>query len=116
MKMTHIIRSKDHRDNAERQKRIYAALGKEKQYPWTAFIGRYNFKDIQISKTHMREGIEKGKYKGWDDERLPTLISLKKQGYKPQAFWKLTEQIGLSEVDKVMSRDEFFKLLRQFNK
>jgi len=115
-KMTHVIRGKDHRDNAYRQKLIFEALGKEKQYPWTAFTGRYNFKDMQISKTHMREGIEKGKYKGWDDERLPTLISLKKQGYKHQAFWKLTEQIGLSEVDKVMSRDEFFKLLRQFNK
>ncbi|MEM3141338.1 MAG: glutamate--tRNA ligase family protein, partial [Candidatus Pacearchaeota archaeon] len=33
-KMTHIIRAKDHRDNAERQKMIYKVLGKK--IPWTA--------------------------------------------------------------------------------
>jgi len=114
MKMTHIIRAKDHRDNAERQKMIYEVLGKK--FPWTAFLGKIHFKDMELSTTKMRQAIEKHEYKGWDDKRLPTIASLRKQGYKPQAFWKFAEQVGLSESDKVMDREEYFKLLDNFNK
>ncbi len=116
MKMTHVIRGKDHRDNAKRQKMIYEALGLKGRFPWTAFLGRYKFKDMELSTTKMREAIEKGEYSGWDDPRLPTIISLKKRGYRPEAFWKFAEQVGLSESDKVISRDEYFKLLDSFNK
>ncbi len=116
LKMTHIIRAKEHRDNAERQKMIFKALGKTKKIPWTAFLGRIHFKDLHLSTTQMRKDIEDGKYTGWDDKRLPTIASLKKQGYKPEAFWKFSEQVGLSEVDKTMSQEEYFNMLRQFNK
>ena len=114
MKMTHIIRAKDHRDNAERQKKIYKVLGKK--FPWTAFLGRIKFKDLELSTTKIRKEIEEGKYSGWDDVKLPTIASLKKQGYKPSAFWKFAEQIGFSEADKVIDKEEFFKLLNAFNK
>lgn len=115
-KMTHIIRAKDHIDNAERQKKIYSALGHEKKFPWTGFLGRIKFRDMELSTTKMRKAIEAGKYSGWDDKKLPTLASLKKQGYKPEAFWKFAERIGLSENDKVMEKKEFFELLDSFNK
>lgn len=114
MKMTHIIRGKDHRDNAKRQEMIYKVLGKKSL--WTAFIGRTKFKDMELSTTKIRQAIEKGKYKGWDDKRLPTIASLKKQGYKPEAFYKFAEQIGISEVDKVIDKKEYFKLLDVFNR
>ncbi|VVB83818.1 Glutamate--tRNA ligase [uncultured archaeon] len=114
MEMTHIIRGKDHRDNAERQKMIYNVLGKK--FPWTAFLGRINFKNMELSSTQMRKDIEAKKYSGWGDKRLPTIASLRKQGYKPEAFWKLAEQIGLSESDKVLEREEYFRLLDNFNK
>ncbi len=116
MKITHIIRGKDHRDNAKRQKLIYKALGKEKQYPWISFIGRLHFKDLEMSTTKMRQAIEQGKYAGWDDPRLPTATSLKKRGYKPEGFWKFVEQKGISEVDKVISQKDFFEVLDMFNK
>ena len=64
----------------------------------------------------MRGDIEKGKYSGWDDLKLPTIASLKKQGYKPSAFWKFAEKIGFSEADKVMDKKEFFTLLDSFNR
>ena len=114
MKITHIIRAKEHRDNAERQKMIYKVLGKK--FPWTGFLGRFNFKDMELSTTKIRKAIEEGKFSGWDDKRLPTIASLKKQGYKPEAFYKFVERIGLSENDKVMDREEYFKLLNSFNK
>lgn len=114
MKMTHIIRGKDHRDNAKKQKMIFDVLGKK--FPWTGFLGIIHFEDLELSTSKMREAIENKKYSGWDDKRLPTVASLKKQGYKPSAFHKLAEQIGLNEVDKKMSKREFFLLLDNFNR
>ncbi|MEM4230440.1 MAG: glutamate--tRNA ligase family protein [Candidatus Pacearchaeota archaeon] len=114
--MTHIIRGKDHRDNAERQKMIYHALGLDKKYPWTFFMGRIKFSDIELSKRKIIEAIKEGKYSGFEDIRLPTIASLRKRGYKPEAFAKFAEQRGLSEVDKVMNQKDFFKIIDNFNK
>ena len=114
LKMTHIIRAKDHRDNAKRQEMIYKVLGKKP--PKSYFLGRIHLKDMELSTTKIREAIKKGIYKGWDDAKLPTLQSLKKQGYKPEAFHKFAEQIGLNEVDKTIDKKEFFLLLDKFNR
>ena len=114
LKMTHIIRGKDHRDNSKRQEMIYKVL--DKKFPWVGFIGRIKFKDLELSTTKIRQDIDAGKYSGWDDLKLPTLASLKKQGYNPKAFWKFAEQVGLSEADKVMEKQEYFKLLNAFNR
>ena len=114
LKMTHIIRGKDHRDNSERQKLIFEALGKK--FPWTAFIGRIHFKDLEFSTTKFKEGIKKGIYSGWDDSKLPTLLSIKKKGYKPETFLRFAEHVGITEVDKTMNSKDFFELLDKFNK
>ncbi|MCK5624800.1 glutamate--tRNA ligase [Candidatus Pacearchaeota archaeon] len=114
LKMTHIIRAKEHRDNAQRQEMIYKVLGKK--FPWTSFLGRWHIKGLKLSASQITKDIESGKYSGWNDKRLPTVASLKKQGYKPQAFWKFSEQIGLSESDKTIDKEEFFKLLNAFNR
>ena len=112
--MTHIIRGKDHRDNAKRQEMIYKVLGKK--FPWTGFLGRLHIKGLKLSASQITKDIKSGKYSGWDDKRLPTIVSLKKQGYKPQAFWKFSEQVGLSETDKTIDKEEYFKLLNAFNR
>lgn len=114
MKMTHVIRAKEHRDNAKRQEMIYKVLGKK--FPVTMFLGRYHFKDLELSTSKTRKAIEEGKYSGWDDLRLPTIASLKKRGYKPEAFKAMAVERGISEVDKVISQKDFFELLDKFNK
>jgi glutamyl-tRNA synthetase len=112
--MTHIIRGKDHRDNAERQKMIFEIFGKE--YPWTSFIGRIKFTDLVLSKRKITALIDSGEFSGADDEKLPTISSLRKRGYKPEAFEKFVEQRGLTEVDKVISSKDFFEIIDNFNK
>lgn len=112
--MTHIIRAKEHRDSAIRQEMIYKALGKK--FPYTFFLGRYKFKDLEISCTKTRKLIEEGKFTGWDDIRLPFIAALRKRGYQPEAFMKMAEARGLSEVDKVMSKEEYFEILDNFNR
>ena len=109
LKISHVIRGKDHRDNAERQKLIYKCLNKK--FPWTSFIGRVNFKGMKLSTTEFKKGIDSGEYSGWDDPHLPTISSLKKRGYSPEDFYKLAELIGLSEVDKVIDKETYLKIL-----
>ena len=112
--MTHIIRAKEHMDNSKRQELIYKALGKK--FPWTFFMGRIKFTDLPLSKRKIVAAIESGEFEGWNDIRLPTLSALRKRGYKPEAFAKLAEKRGLSDVDKVMESKDLFRLLDEFNK
>lgn len=112
--MTHIIRAKDHADNAKRQEYMYRALGKP--IPKTYFTGRYNFLDLELSASKTKEKIKEGIYTGWEDIRLPFIQPLRRRGYQAKTFITLTEQIGLTNVDKTVSADEFFKSLNAINK
>jgi glutamyl-tRNA synthetase len=114
LKMTHVIRGKDHRDNAERQKMIFNVF--KKKYPFAFFIGRIKFKDLALSKRKITAAIKEGKYDGFDDEKLPTIASFRKRGFKPEVFAKFAEQRGITEVDKVMDSKEFFQTLDNFAK
>ena len=113
LKMTHVIRGKDHADNAKRQEMIFKVLGKK--FPWTFSIGRVKFTDLILSKRKITAAIKAGEFSGAEDEKLPTIASLRKRGYKPEAFAKLAEHRGLSEVDKVMKGEDLFRLLDEFN-
>lgn len=113
-KMTHIIRAKEHQDNAKRQEMIFKVFNKS--VPWTAFLGRYKFTDLELSKTKITERIKKGEFSGWDDIKLPMARNLRKRGYQPEAFAKMAEERGLNPVDKVISRDNFFAILDNFNR
>ena len=112
--MTHIIRGKDHMDNAKRQKMIFDVFGKK--FPWTYFMGRIKFKDLVLSKRKLNAMIDSGEFSGDDDESIPTIASLRKRKYKSEAFAKFAEQRGLTEVDKVIDSKEFFKIIDTFNK
>jgi len=112
--MTHIIRAKEHRDNALRQAMIFKVFNKK--IPWTAFLGRYNFTDMEISCSKTKKLIKEGKFSGWDDIRLPFIAALRKRGYQPEAFAKMAEARGLNEVDKVLSKEDYFQILDHYNR
>ncbi|MEN9625848.1 MAG: glutamyl-tRNA synthetase [archaeon] len=114
--MTHVIRGKDHKDNAERQKRIYQALGLENKFPVTLFVGRIKFSDVVLSKRKIKAAIDEGNFEGWDDVRLPTIVALRKRGYQSEAFNQLAIQRGISEVDKVMTQKDLFDVINNFNR
>lgn len=115
-RMTHVIRGKDHKDNAKKQKMIYKALGIENKFPITLFVGRIKFTDVVLSKRKINKAISEGEYEGWEDVRLPTIASLRNKGYQPKAFAEMAIQRGLSEVDKVISQKDFFDVLNGFNR
>jgi glutamyl-tRNA synthetase len=114
LKMTHIIRGKDHMDNAKRQKLIFDIFNKK--FPKTYFIGRIKFTDLVLSKRKINQMIKEGIFSGDEDEKLPSVASLRKRGYKREAFVKFVEQRGITEVDKVISGKDLFDVLDRFNK
>jgi len=114
MKVTHIIRAKEHHDNALRQRYIYDYLGKK--FPQAIFVGRINFEGMPVSCSKTRPLIEDGTYSGWDDIRLPFLDALRRRGYQPEAFIKYAIDVGVSLNDKSVTKEEFFKTINAFNK
>ena len=114
LKITHVIRAKDHYDNAKRQEYIYRYLNKP--IPVALFVGRINFVGMNVSCSKTRPLIENGTYKGWDDIRLPFLSALRRRGYQPEAFIKYAIEVGLSLTDKTVTKEEFFKTINAFNK
>ena len=112
--VTHAIRAKEHMDNEKRQKWIFDYF--KKTPPTHLYVGRINFKDLEVSCTKTKQRIQLGEFDSWDDIRLPFLLALKRRGYQPDAFVKYALAVGVSETDKTVSGDEFFKALNAYNK
>ena len=114
MGITHTIRAKDHIDNERRQKYIFDYMGWE--MPEHVYVGRINFEDISISANDTRKLIEYKKFSDWDDIRLPFLPALRRRGYQPEAFIKYALDVGVTQNDKKVSKEEFYMQLNHFNK
>lgn len=114
MNLTHVIRGKDHEINMERQMMIHKALGMKS--PHYFHTGRMKFEDIVLSKSQLSEMIENKIYTGWDDPRVPSLVSYRKRGYKPEAFRKFILSLGISKRDSKITDEEYHKGLNFFNK
>ncbi len=112
--LTHIIRAKDHADNAKRQEYLYKYF--DAPIPETIFVGKINFTGLNLSCSKTKPLIEDGTYTGWDDIRLPFLLALKRRGYQPGALIRYAEEVGISLNDKTVTNVEFFKALNSFNK
>ena len=105
--ITHIIRGKDLMDSEHRQRFIYNYLGWE--YPATMHWGRISVEEFgRFSTSKLRELIEKGKYKDWDDPRLPTLLALRRRGISPDAIRNLMINLGINETDISISLENLF--------
>ena len=68
-----------------------------------------------MSSSKVQVMIEENKYDDWSDIRLPFLVALKRRGYQPEAFIKYTLDVGVTQNDKPVSKEEFFKALDHFN-
>ncbi|RLE64659.1 MAG: glutamate--tRNA ligase [Thermoprotei archaeon] len=101
MKVSHILRAKEHQTNTIKQKYMYRHLGWE--YPEAIHFGRLNLEGMILSKSKIRKGIEEGRYLSWDDPRLGTLISLRKRGFLPETVWEIMIDVGVKSSSAVIS-------------
>lgn len=114
MNLTHVIRGKDLEIGEFRQKMIHNSLGLNS--PIYFHYGRMKFEDVDLSKSKLTSLIEQGVYSGWDDPRVPSILSYRKRGYKAEAFRKFILSLGISKRDSKITSDEYHKGLDYFNK
>ncbi len=112
--ITHSIRGKDHMDNEKRQKYIFDYFSWKP--PTHIYVGRINFEGFDLSTTETRKKIEYGEYEDWDDIRLPFLGAFERRGYNPEAFRQFAVDMGVTQTDKTVSEEEFFKTLNHHNR
>jgi len=112
MKVTHILRAKEHIANTIKQKFLYSHFGWE--YPETIHFGRLKLEGVILSKSKMRKGIEEGLYESWDDPRLGTLIALRRRGVLPQTLWDIMLELGVKESEATISLKNMHAINRKY--
>lgn len=103
--LTHVIRGKDHLNNTEKQKYIFRY--NDWKIPVYYHYGLISIPDIILKTSIIKKGIAEGKFSGWDDVRLGTLLTLKKRGYSPASIRRYWIESGLREIDADFSWDIF---------
>ncbi|WP_299523905.1 glutamate--tRNA ligase [uncultured Methanobrevibacter sp.] len=112
MGMSHVLRGKDHLANSEKQKYLYDHMGWD--VPEFIHYGRLKMEDIALSTSKALEGINSGKYSGWDDPRLGTLKAIARRGIQPQTIYNLITEIGVKMSDSAISWKKIYGLNRNF--
>lgn len=59
-------------------------------------FGRLNLTHTVTSKRKLRQLVEGGYVRGWDDPRMPTLAGLRRRGYTPEAIREFNSAVGIS--------------------
>lgn len=99
--ITHVFRGKEHEHNTAVQKTIAEVFGWE--FPNVINFGMIRFPEEKLHTRDIKELIAKGEVHGWDDPRLPTIRSLLRRGFQPDAIKTLAMQCGLSKNDIELS-------------
>ena len=71
-------------------------------HPRQIEFARLNLTHTVMSKRRLRQLVEEGHVKGWDDPRMPTLSGLRRRGYTPEAIRAFLATIGVAKRDSVV--------------
>ncbi len=98
------IRSKEFELRNELQRHIQNILGLRQTS--THEIGRFNLVGVETSGRKIREGIEEGRYLGWDDASLATIVALRRRGFQPEAIKNFVVSTGISKAEATLTWDD----------
>ncbi|MCK5760914.1 MAG: glutamine--tRNA ligase/YqeY domain fusion protein, partial [Candidatus Delongbacteria bacterium] len=65
-------------------------------------FSRLNLTNTVTSKRKLKELVDSGIVKGWDDPRLPTLIGLRRRGVPAEAIREFVSEIGTSKKEGII--------------
>jgi glutaminyl-tRNA synthetase len=65
-------------------------------------FARLNLTHTVMSKRKLRQLVEEGYVKGWDDPRMPTISGLRRRGYTPASIRDFCERIGVARRDSMV--------------
>jgi len=101
MKLTHVLRGKDHLNNTQRQEYLFGHLGWS--MPHYVHYGRVSIEGVELSTSKMAAGIARKEFWGWDDTRLGTIRALARRGYRSESIRDYWVASSVKEVDIVFS-------------
>ncbi|MEM2637351.1 MAG: glutamate--tRNA ligase [Candidatus Korarchaeota archaeon] len=114
MGITHILRAKEHEQNAIKQEYIYKYMGWK--YPVAIHFGRLGFSGITLSKSKIRHTLESapGKYLGYDDPRFGTISGLRRRGFVPEAIREIIIQCGIKESYGMIAMENLVAINKKY--
>jgi len=71
-------------------------------HPQQIEFARGNLSHTVMSKRVLRELVEGGHVRGWDDPRMPTLSGMRRRGYPPDAIRRFWQEIGVAKRDNII--------------
>jgi len=71
-------------------------------HPQQIEFARLNLSFTVLSKRRLKQLVEEGHVRGWDDPRMPTICGLRRRGYTPEAIREFAERVGVSKADSIV--------------
>nr|MBC7244200.1 glutamine--tRNA ligase/YqeY domain fusion protein [Chloroflexota bacterium] len=71
-------------------------------HPQQIEFARLNLTYTVMSKRILKQLVEGGYVRGWDDPRMPTLSGLRRRGYTPEAIRSFCDTIGVARTNSVV--------------
>ncbi|GAP07323.1 MAG TPA: glutamine--tRNA ligase/YqeY domain fusion protein [Anaerolinea thermolimosa] len=81
-------------------------------HPRQIEFARLNLSYTILSKRYLKQLVEQGYVRGWDDPRMPTLRGMRRRGYTPEAIRRFIEQIGVSKNESLVDISLLEHILR----
>ncbi len=108
--VTHIFRGQEHSTNEVKQRYFYQHM--KWNYPVVVTLGRFSLSGMVLSKSQIKEGIEKHRFRDWDDVRVGTLRALRRRGFQSESIRQIIVDIGPKPSDITIS----FENLSAYNR
>ncbi|MBC7231710.1 MAG: glutamine--tRNA ligase/YqeY domain fusion protein [Chloroflexi bacterium] len=71
-------------------------------HPQQIEFARLNLTYTVMSKRILKQLVDGGYVRGWDDPRMPTLSGLRRRGYTPEAIRNFCDTIGVARTNSVV--------------
>jgi len=81
-------------------------------HPRQIEFARLNLSYTILSKRYLKQLVEQGYVRGWDDPRMPTLRGMRRRGYTPEAIRRFIDQIGVSKNESLVDISLLEHILR----
>jgi glutaminyl-tRNA synthetase len=97
--ITHSLCSLEFEDNRPLYDWFLDQLGVH--HPQQIEFARLNLSHTVLSKRRLRQLVEEGHVRGWNDPRMPTLVGMRRRGYPPEAVRNFCDRIGVAKADNI---------------
>ena len=94
--ITHSLCSIEFKDHRPLYDWVVEQCGPFDPEPRQTEFARLNLTYTMMSKRYLRQMVETGIVRGWDDPRMPTLCGLRRKGFTPDSIKNFINAVGVS--------------------